>query len=104
MDTVLDVESKGKTGFLPMYHVILLNDDYHTYDYVIDMLRKIFGKTKENAMQHAIEVDSNGQTIVDTTSLERAELKQDQIHSFGRDPRIPTCVGSMTAVIEPANE
>ena len=35
-------------------------------------------------------------------SLERAELKRDQIHAYGPDPRIPRCSGSMTAEIEPA--
>ena len=39
-----------------------------------------------------------------TTSLERAELKRDQISAFGRDWRIPRCEGSMTATIEPAPE
>jgi len=39
---------------------------------------------------------------VDTTSLERAELKRDQIHAYGADWRLTTCKGSMSAVIEPA--
>ena len=32
---------------------------------------------------------------------EHAELKRDQIHSFGSDPGIPRCKGSMYATIEP---
>ena len=47
-------------------------------------------------------VDTKGRVIVCTTSLERAELKRDQIHAYGPDPRIPRCSGSMTAEIEPA--
>jgi ATP-dependent Clp protease adaptor protein ClpS len=43
-----------------------------------------------------------GRVIVDTTTKERAELKRDQIHSFGPDWRVPHCRGSMSAVIEPA--
>jgi ATP-dependent Clp protease adaptor protein ClpS len=50
----------------------------------------------------AKEVDEKGRVIVDTTSLERAELKQEQIHAFGPDPLIERCKGSMSAVIEPA--
>ena len=88
----------------PAYHVILLDDDDHTYEYVIGMFQKLFGHTKENAYQLASEVDGSGRVIADTTSMERAELKRDQIHSFGRDWRIPRCAGSMTAVIEPAPE
>ena len=86
----------------PPYNVILLDDDDHTYDYVIGMLRKLFGYSPERAYQLAEEVDETGRVIVDTTTMERAELKRDQIHAFGRDWRLPRCQGSMGAVIEPA--
>jgi ATP-dependent Clp protease adaptor protein ClpS len=86
----------------PQYHVVLLDDNDHTYEYVIGMLRKLFGLPPERAFVLAAEVDTKGRVILDTTTLERAELKRDQIHCFGRDWRIPRCQGSMTAVIEPA--
>lgn len=88
----------------PRYHVLLLDDDDHTYEYVVGMLRKLFGHNDETAYQLACEVDTNGRVILDTTTLERAELKRDQIHAFGRDWRIGRCQGSMTAAIEPARE
>ncbi len=86
----------------PGYHVVLLDDDDHTYDYVIGMVRKLFGHATEQAYKLAEEVDTQGRVILDTTTFERAELKRDQIVSFGRDWRIPRCAGSMSAVIEPA--
>lgn len=85
----------------PPYHVILLNDDDHTYEYVIEMLGKLFGHDQSAAYLMAREVDSAGRVIVDTTTLERAELKRDQIHAYGTDWRLPRCKGSMSAVIEP---
>ena len=88
----------------PAYHVILLDDDDHTYEYVIGMLRKLFGYSTEQSFQLASDVDQLGRVIVDTTTLERAELKRDQISAFGRDWRIPRCEGSMSAVIQPAPE
>jgi len=96
--------SKPKPRRIPPYHVVLLDDDDHTYDYVIDMLRKLFGHTKEQGFQMASDVDSTGRVIVDTTTKERAEFKQEQIHAFGADWRIPRCKGSMSSVIEPAVE
>ena len=66
------------------------------------MLQKLFGMTPEQGFQLAREVDTLGRVIVDTTTLERAELKRDQIHSFGRDWRITRCEGSMTSLVEPA--
>jgi ATP-dependent Clp protease adaptor protein ClpS len=86
----------------PPYHVILLNDDDHTYDYVIRMLGALFGHPREKAYLLAKEVDTKGRAIVDTTTKERAELKRDQIHAFGPDPLLPRSKGSMSAIIEPA--
>lgn len=86
----------------PPYNVILLNDDDHSYDYVIRMLKQLFGHPEERGFMMAKEVDNSGRVIVDTTTMERAELKRDQIHAFGPDPLIPRCQGSMSATIEPA--
>ncbi len=86
----------------PPYHVILLDDNEHSYQYVIQMLRKLFGHSFEKAFQMAREVDTTGQVIVDTTTLERAELKQLQIHGFGADKLILSSSGAMAAKVEPA--
>ena len=86
----------------PPYNVILLNDDDHTFDYVIRMLKELFGHPEEKGYQMAMEVHKRGRVIVCTTSLERAELKRDQIHAYGPDPLIARCAGSMSAEIEPA--
>lgn len=87
----------------PLWNVVLLNDDDHTYDYVIEMLGKLFHHPAEKAYQMALEVDTTGRVIVLTTSKEQAEFKRDQIHAYGKDWRIPKCAGSMSAIIEPAS-
>jgi ATP-dependent Clp protease adaptor protein ClpS len=86
----------------PPYNVILHNDDDHSYEYVIRMLKELFAYPEEKGYLLAKEVDTKGKVVVCTTSLERAELKRDQIHAFGPDPLIDRCQGSMTATIEPA--
>jgi ATP-dependent Clp protease adaptor protein ClpS len=85
-----------------LYHVVLLDDDEHTYDYVIEMLQKLFFMSVETALRHAIEVDSTGRTVVITCERAEADFARDQIHSFGADPRMPKSKGSMTAVVIPA--
>jgi ATP-dependent Clp protease adaptor protein ClpS len=101
--TVLpEVESDIRTRRQPPYHVVLLNDDDHSYEYVIVMLKELFGHPEEKGYLLAKEVDTQGRVIVCTTSLERAELKRDQIHAYGPDPLITRCQGSMSAEIEPA--
>ena len=86
----------------PPYNVILLNDNDHSFDDVIEMLQKLFGHPRELGLLMAWEVHTTGKVIVETTTLERAELKRDQIHAYGRDRTIARCKGSMSAIIEPA--
>jgi ATP-dependent Clp protease adaptor protein ClpS len=85
----------------PPYHVILWNDDDHSYEYVIAMLMKVFGYQPEKGFQMAKEVDTRGRVIVLTTTREHAELKRDQIHAYGKDDLVAGCKGSMRATIEP---
>lgn len=99
-DTETQVDER--ISLVPPYNLILLNDDDHTYEYVIHMLQKLFGYPPAKGYQMACEVDSTGRVIVLTTTLERAEFKQEQIHAFGPDKRLPRCKGSMSAIIEPA--
>ncbi len=87
---------------LPPYHVLLMDDDDHTYAYVIKMLRELFAHTYEQAYLIATEVDLTGRAIVDTTTKERAEFKRDQIHAYGRDGLLDRSAGSMSAAIEPS--
>ena len=91
-----------KTRQLPPYNVVLLNDDDHTYEYVIEMLHRIFAHPFELGIKMAKSVDETGRAIVLTTHKEVAELKRDQILAYGKDPRIQASAGSMSATIEPA--
>ena len=96
------VRRSHKVRLQPRYHVILLNDDDHTYEYVIEMLAELFKHPLETGFKMAKEVDETGRVIVLTTTLEHAELKQQQIHAYGPDPRLERCQGSMTCELEPA--
>jgi ATP-dependent Clp protease adaptor protein ClpS len=93
---------KLQTVRLPRYNVILLDDNDHTYDYVIEMLVQLFNHSPIVAYEMACEVDSTGRVIVDTTHKERAELKRDQILAFGPDWRLTRSQGSMEAILKPA--
>lgn len=84
----------------PRYHVVLWNDDDHTFDYVIAMLKKLFGHPAERGFQVAQEVDRTGRAVVLTTTKEHAELKRDQIHAFGADRLLARSKGAMSATIE----
>jgi ATP-dependent Clp protease adaptor protein ClpS len=95
-------QPRHKPQQLPPYNVVLLDDNEHTYDYVVDMLRSLFAHTEERAYRLAEQVDQTGRAIVLTTHKERAEFKCDQILGYGGDFRNPECRGSMKARVEPA--
>jgi len=57
----------------PRYHVVLWNDDDHSYQYVIAMLMELFGHPPERGYQLAEEVDTQGRAVV----LSRAETRPD---------------------------
>src|SRR5271156_5085702 len=92
-----EIETTKRDELTPLFNVVLLDDDDHTYDYVIEMLAKIFLLPAQVAFQHAVEVDNTGRTVVMTCELAQAEFGRDQIHSYGADPRMPRSKGSMRA-------
>ena len=92
---------REKDAESPLYRVVLLDDDDHSYDYVIEMLQKIFFFGFEQALNHAQEVDAMGRTVLIICELPEAEFARDQIHGFGPDPRLERSKGSMSAIVEP---
>lgn len=98
------VESATPTNTLePLYHLILLDDDFHTYPYVIEMLGKIFAYGHGKAFALARIIDNQGRGIVETADHEQVRNNQSKIHAYGADPRIEASQGSMSAIIEQAD-
>ncbi len=99
-----ETERQRRTRRQPRYHVILWDDDDHSYEYVVLMMRQLFFHSFEKGFKIAKSVDNAGRAVVLTTTREHAELKRDQIHAFGRDSLIERCKGSMSATIEPETD
>src|SRR5262249_9572628 len=99
--SVPEIQKERQEQKAPLYNVVLLDDDQHTYEYVVEMLGKLFAFGETEAWNHAVEVDTTGRTIVVTCELLQAEFGRDQIHAYGADWRMPQSKGSMSAVVEP---
>ena len=76
---------KVRTKTQPPYAVIVENDDLHTFEYVIEVLQKVFGYDLQKAFLLTSQVHHAGQALVWSGALELAELKRDQIKGFGPD-------------------
>jgi len=102
VDEEIREDSKTRDDLEKLFHVILLNDDDHTYDYVVEMLMEVFNLSEAKAYEHTVEVDTKGHSRLGTYPLQEAEKKRDKVHSYGADIRLPRSAGSMAALIEPA--
>jgi ATP-dependent Clp protease adaptor protein ClpS len=95
-------EQDTRTKKLPPYNVVILNDEEHTFDYVIEMLTKLFGHPLKTAIEMTWRIHLSGRAVVYTTHKEKAELKRDQVLAYGPDPRMSISRGPLGCYIEPA--
>ncbi|MCH1502618.1 MAG: ATP-dependent Clp protease adaptor ClpS [Verrucomicrobiales bacterium] len=96
-----ELKEDTSTSANGLWQVVLLDDDAHTYDYVIEMLMEIFHHPIDLAYRMACDVDNDKRVIVDVDTKKTATSKCRKIQDFGPDWRIKRSRGSMRAVIEP---
>src|SRR5262245_23808935 len=96
------LDENSATQHEGLYHVIILNDEDHTIEYVVEMLQAVVGLPADQALACTLEADSKGSSVVSTCTLEEAESKRDRIHAYGPDWRLPHSRGSVAALVEPA--
>ena len=94
--------TSNATNQLPPYNVIVVNDEEHTFEYVIDLLTKLFHHAASKAEELTWKIHNEGRAIVYTTHKEKAELKRDQVLAAGADPRMSVSKGPLNCYIEPA--
>src|SRR5262249_51684102 len=106
-DVVVTTKPKARdetrTRRLPPYNVILENDDYHSFEFVLDVLAKVLGCSAERAFQLTHLAHTSGRAVVWTGTKEVAELKVDQIRSFHEIRQADGAkLGPLGCTIEPA--
>ena len=80
-----------------LYKVVLLNDDYTTMDFVVQVLEQVFQKSPAEAYQIMMNVHVNGRGIAGVYPWEVAETKADTVGSLARAAGYP-----MKAITEEA--
>jgi ATP-dependent Clp protease adaptor protein ClpS len=73
----------------PLYRVMLLNDDYTTMDFVVEVLKQVFHKSNEDAQRIMLDVHRNGFGVCGRYPREIAETKVDQVDSLSREKGFP---------------
>ncbi len=75
----------GKPKRLPPYQVIILNDDEHTFPYVISLIQKVFHHDANHAVRLTANIHHRGRAVVWTGPKEHAEMKRDLVRGYGPD-------------------
>lgn len=95
-----DTDTQGRVERQPPYAVVLHNDDWNGADYVVAVLRRVFGYAEEKCVELMTEAHEEGRAVVWVGMLEVAELKAEQIHGCGADPRAKDAQ-PLQATVEP---
>ena len=87
--TAVITKTKTRTKRPNLYRVLLLNDDYTPMEFVVHILEKIFGKSREDAVEVMLHVHRHGVGICGVFTFEVAETKVTQVIEFARRHQHP---------------
>lgn len=82
-------QPKEKLQRPPMYRVLLHNDDYTTREFVVDVLRLVFHKSEQEAVQVMLHVHNNGVGVAGIYTHEVAEVKVRRVEHLARQREYP---------------
>ena len=84
-----DIEEELQLEEPKKYKVLLLNDDYSTMDFVIDVLTNIFKKTQDESTAIMLNVHKNGKAVCGVYIHEIAATKVAQVKANARKAQFP---------------
>ncbi|HLY55029.1 MAG TPA: ATP-dependent Clp protease adapter ClpS [Stellaceae bacterium] len=83
------VRTRPKTKKPSLYKVLMLNDDYTPMEFVVLVLERFFGKSREEAQRIMMHVHRRGVGICGVYTYEVAESKVTQVMDFARQHQHP---------------
>jgi len=89
MAKALAQTSTSKIKVPNRFQVLLLNDDYTTMDFVVEVLTKFFAKNEEQAHAIMLKVHIDGEGVCGTYSHDIAQTKVSQVIEFSRKNEQP---------------
>ncbi len=82
-------KTKQKVNEPPLYKVILINDDYTTFDFVVSILTGIFGKSVPEAVTITTDVHRKGSGVCGLFPRDIAETKVDLVFRSSKRAGFP---------------
>ncbi len=88
-NTELEIIDEISLKYPKKYKVLILNDDYTSMEFVIDVLMTIFHKSYQEAESIMLEVHKKDKGVCGVYTYEIAETKVMQVHKKARDSGFP---------------
>jgi ATP-dependent Clp protease adaptor protein ClpS len=92
-------EGRPKLKEPPRYAVLIHNDHYTTMEFVVQVLKRYFYKSGDQAQQIMLSVHNKGKGVAGYFSLQIAETKVVQVHDHARSHGFP-----LLCSVEPTSE
>ena len=89
MPQVLSKTSKQKLKSPKRFEVILLNDDYTTMEFVVEVLRRFFSKEFQTAEAIMLKIHMDGEAVCGIYSYDVAQTKVNQVIDYSRKNEQP---------------
>ena len=83
VDSLKEV-TKNKTKKPNLFQVLLLNDDYTSMEFVVEVLRRFFGKSNDAAHALMLKIHIEGEAVCGVYSHDVAQTKVSQVIDFSR--------------------
>ena len=84
---------KAVTKRPQLFHVVLINDDYTTMEFVVHLLDSVFAKGPAEAYRIMMEVHTRGRGVCGAYTYEVAETKVATVHDLARAEGFPLQAG-----------
>ncbi len=82
-------KTKRRVAKPPLFKVLLLNDDYTTMEFVVEILEIVFKHSHMQATVVMLDIHNNGKGIAGTYTREIAETKIAQVHAAAKRSGFP---------------
>jgi ATP-dependent Clp protease adapter protein ClpS len=96
--TTLEPRTDPETSLAPQWKVIAHDDPVTTFQFVLEVLQRVFAKNHSEAYRITKETHDTGSALVDVLPLEQAEFRCEQVRSLARARSFP-----LVLTIEPAD-
>ncbi|MDT5295689.1 MAG: ATP-dependent Clp protease adaptor protein ClpS [Acidobacteriota bacterium] len=82
-------ESRERLKKPPLFRVLLHNDDFTTMEFVVEVLKKVFGKSDGDAFRIMWAVHTQGMGVAGVYTYEIAEMKVEKVSQMARTQEFP---------------